>query len=133
MVVGRKTYSEMIGWFESRTPIVVTRNADGITEPVKTAKSIESAIDMAKENQVEELVVSGGGEIYKAALPLVDKMIITRVEMDVLEKGFVQFPDVDWQQCSWIHLSVGLRMRKMSIRCRWRSGKGDKLLEGCLN
>lgn len=97
MVVGRRTYSEMIGWFKDRTPIVVTRNPEyQAGDSIHTAQSVEAAIEIAQANQVDELVVAGGGELYKAALPLVDKLLITHVDAEILD-GSVHFPEIDMQ------------------------------------
>ena len=43
---------------------------------------------------VEELVVIGGAEIYRAAIPRADRLYITEVHASV--EGDALLPDIDW-------------------------------------
>ena len=56
--------------------------------------SVQEAVQLAKKNGVPELVVSGGSEIYRLAMPLVGELILTRVEAEI--EGIVYFPKVDF-------------------------------------
>lgn len=97
MVLGRRTYSEMIGWFTDQTPIVVTKNLNILQHgKMYVVQSVDAAITTAKQFDVDELVISGGSKLYKAALPSVQKMILTRVKTTISDES-VQFPEVDWQ------------------------------------
>jgi dihydrofolate reductase len=104
MLLGRKTYEEMDGWFTTQVPIVLTRREDyevavpggGVTGDV------EGAIRFAEEAGEDELVVSGGASVYAAALPYAEELALTFVDGDV--EGEARFPDWEaageWEEVS---------------------------------
>ncbi|MDF1752525.1 MAG: dihydrofolate reductase [Verrucomicrobiales bacterium] len=96
MLLGRKTYEEMEGWFRDQTPLVMTRQSDYSLPQGYAVSSVEEAIAEAEKHGAEELVVSGGAEIYRAALPFVTRMIITRIHNTL--KGTKTFPEEDWER-----------------------------------
>ena len=53
--------------------------------------SVEAAIAKAKEFDEQEIFIIGGGEIYKQALPRVDKLYLTVVKDS--QEADVYFPD----------------------------------------
>lgn len=100
IIMGRKTFESIGKALPNRTNIVITRNPDFKAEGVIIADSFAEALRLAS-NEVEKLVqgnhknseifVIGGGEIYKQALPLADKLYLTLVKSDA--EGDVFFPD----------------------------------------
>ena len=88
VIMGRKTFDSIGKALPNRTNIVITRNPDFKAEGVIIAKSLEDAIQKSIGGEV---FIIGGGEIYKQALPLADKLYLTLVESDV--EGDVFFPD----------------------------------------
>lgn len=100
MLLGRRTYEEMIGWFTTQTPIVLTRNTGAALEgEPRLVASVESAIELAQELGTPELVVSGGAQVYAASLDHADQLILTQVHTEA--EGAARFPDFqalgDWQ------------------------------------
>ena len=79
LLVGRKTFEEMDGWFqEHHTPYVLTRRIGYQTNShTHVFNEIQDAIDYAKEKTVEEIVVCGGSEIYRLALQYTTTIILT--------------------------------------------------------
>ncbi len=70
----------MGGWFQpDQTPVVVTRNAALEVPGGYAVNSIEAGLALATGQGAQELVVLGGGEIFAAALPFADKLILTTV------------------------------------------------------
>ncbi|NNE93652.1 MAG: diacylglycerol kinase [Verrucomicrobiales bacterium] len=108
MLLGRKTFEEMEGWFTTQIPIVLTGKSDYKVENGHVADSVESGRDIAKEQGAPELVVSGGASVYEAALPLADQLVLTFVEEEI--PGEVQFPDyeaeADWETLSELRLEA---------------------------
>ena len=97
VIMGRKTFESIIASLgkplPGRTNIVVTRGAWN-HEGVITATSIEEAIEKAKEAPGgEEIIIGGGGEIYRQALPLVDKLHLTLIEDN--KEGDSYFPEYE--------------------------------------
>ncbi|OGY25761.1 MAG: diacylglycerol kinase [Candidatus Woykebacteria bacterium RBG_16_43_9] len=96
IIMGRKTFGSIGRPLPNRTNIVVTRDESYKAKGVLVAHSIEEAIEKAKENPSEggdssEIFVIGGGQIYKQALPLADKLYLTLVEGEYEADTF--FPD----------------------------------------
>ncbi|MBR4851745.1 MAG: dihydrofolate reductase [Tidjanibacter sp.] len=91
VVMGRKTYESIGRPLPRRRNIVITRNAELSIEGCEMATSLEAALAMCEGE--EEVFVIGGGEIYRQAMPLADKLYITHVGIEV--EGDTCFPDID--------------------------------------
>lgn len=101
VVMGRKTFEALAGEpLPGRFNFVITRNADWDpkNEKAKVAPDLATALKMAEETDCKETFVIGGGQIYAEAMPLADRIYMTRVHA-VLE-GDTWFPEIDekeWQ------------------------------------
>ena len=87
VIMGRKTFESILAALGKPLPgranIVVTRDAKWQHEGPVAAASIEDAImKAAKAHGSEEIFIGGGGEIYRQALPYVDKLYLTLIEDD---------------------------------------------------
>ena len=99
VVMGRKTFESIGRPLPNRRNIVITRQADYAPEGVEIVRSFTAALHAVPSD--EEVFVIGGGEIFKIALPLADRVYLTRVEADVA--GDVFFPELDpkeWREAS---------------------------------
>jgi dihydrofolate reductase len=90
VVMGRKTYDSMGKPLPGRMNVVITRQQNFHPEGVTIEPSLESALEDLK---VAEVFIIGGGEIFKHAMPLADKMYVT--EIDELFDGDVYFPEIN--------------------------------------
>lgn len=80
LLIGRRTYGEMIGWFRDHHPLVLTRDAR-FTPPVgRAVTSVGEALEIAAQAGAREIFVCGGGGAYAAAMPQADRLIITHVD-----------------------------------------------------
>lgn len=96
LIMGRKTFESLGKPLPGRTMIVISRQKDYLTQGVAIAHSLPDALNMVPENL--ETFIVGGAQIYELALPIADKMILTRIDADF--DGDTIFPDyneVDWQ------------------------------------
>jgi len=93
VVMGRKTFESLGKPLGGRTNIVLTRNSRWKAPGVTTVKSLDDALFLAKEMDVKEVMVIGGGEIYKMAMPKAGRIHLTRVEADL--EGDAYFPEID--------------------------------------
>jgi dihydrofolate reductase len=96
VVMGRKTYDALAGEpLPGRFNFVITRNKDWDphNEKVGVVPTVAASIRLAEETDCKETFVIGGGEIYAAAMPIADKIYMTRVHA-VLE-GDTWFPVID--------------------------------------
>lgn len=93
VIMGRLSYEEIGKPLPNRTTIVIssTQNYDG--ENCMTAKSVAEAIEMAGER---DIYISGGARVYEEALPLVERMYITEVDLEVEDDTY--FPQFDKEQ-----------------------------------
>ena len=90
VVMGRKTWESLGRPLPKRTNIVITRNPDYKPEGALVAQSLEAAIELAKGD--DEIFVIGGGEIYRQAMSIADRLYITHVECSY--EGDTTFPDI---------------------------------------
>jgi dihydrofolate reductase len=99
MVMGRKTWESLPGLLPGRRHIVVTRDSHYHAEGCTLVHSLEQALEVAGE--VPEVMVVGGGTIYKELLPQADRLYLTQVDTEV--DGDARFPKIDFSQ--WRELS----------------------------
>ena len=95
VIMGRKTYDAIVAStgkpLPGRENIVVSRQAGLEIGGVSIASSIEGALAFCIGEPV--VFVIGGAEIYKAALPLADGLVLTEIRKDYA--GDTKFPDYD--------------------------------------
>ncbi len=85
IIMGRKTFESILGYthgkpLAGRTNIVVTRDAEWSYEGVVVASSLEEAIAKGREFDDQEVYIGGGAQIYKQALPYIEKLYITLID-----------------------------------------------------
>jgi len=91
LVMGRKTFDSVGRPLPGRRVIVVTRDAGWTRPEVETALSLEAALALCA--LAPKIMIGGGGEIYRLALPLAQKLYLT--EVDLAPDADVRFPDID--------------------------------------
>lgn len=99
IIMGRKTHESIGRALPGRTNIVITRQADYEAEGAEVADSMDAALAIAGD--AEEAMIIGGAEIYRAALPIADRILITEVAS--APQGDVYFPRFerdDWNETS---------------------------------
>jgi len=78
IIMGRKTFESFPKPLPNRTHVVITRqNKFKVPDGIVVVNSLEDALD-ASRNDPQPFII-GGGEIYKQALPLANKIELTRV------------------------------------------------------
>jgi dihydrofolate reductase len=91
LIMGRKTFDSIGRPLPGRSVIVITRARDWSRPDVVVAHDLDEALVAA--NGASEIMIGGGGEIYRLALPLVDRLYIT--EVDATPEASVHFPAID--------------------------------------
>ncbi len=91
VIMGRKTFESIGKPLPKRDNIIITRNFNYQTPGCHVVDSIKKAIILASSLDDQEIFIIGGGEIYKQALPLADKLYITKVKGDF--KADIFFPE----------------------------------------
>ena len=93
LLMGRKTFESIGRALPGRTTIVVSRREPALPEGVVVASSLESALQSARSAGEDEVFIAGGAEIYALAMPLTDRIYLTRI--DAPFDGDTHFPDLD--------------------------------------
>ncbi|MDF2190162.1 dihydrofolate reductase [Paraflavitalea sp. CAU 1676] len=96
VIMGRKTFESLGKPLAGRTNIVITRQPDWKAEGAIVVSSLEKAIEAAAGTDAKEANVIGGGEIYAQALPIAQRIYLTRVHTSL--EGDTYFPAFDEQQ-----------------------------------
>jgi len=93
VVMGRKTFESIGRPLPQRHNIVLTRQVGfSVPEPAVTVvPTLEAALQAAGD--VPEVMIIGGAEIYKLALPLAQRIVLTRVHAAV--RGDTHFSPLD--------------------------------------
>jgi len=94
VVMGRRTWESLPDQFRplpGRGNVVVTRNSDWSAQGADRAGSIEDALRLL-EGEATVFVI-GGGEIYAAALPSADELLLTEIDAEI--EGDTYFPSWD--------------------------------------
>lgn len=98
LLVGRRTFDSIGRLLPGRKMIILTRDPAFQVENCLTANSFTVAIDLARQAGETELFIGGGADIYALALPLANRIYLTRIEAVVAADTF--FPA--WDRSSWI-------------------------------
>lgn len=93
IVMGRKCYESIGRPLPKRTNVVVTRNPFFIATGCLITHNVAEAVQLAEANGEEEVFIIGGGQIYEIALPHVDRIYLTEVDLEV--EGDIFFPTID--------------------------------------
>lgn len=94
-IMGRKTFESILAQLGKPLPgrvnIIVSRR--NYQHPgALTCKDLEEAIDQARKTGTEEICIIGGAQIYEQALPLANKIHLTRVHQS--PEGDAHFPEL---------------------------------------
>lgn len=91
IIMGRKTFESIGRPLPGRRNIVITRNEAYSASGIETVPSLDAALALV--NEVPEIMVIGGAQIFELALPLADKLYITLINNEF--KGDTYFPRYD--------------------------------------
>jgi dihydrofolate reductase len=97
LVMGRKTWETLPKKpLPERLNIVVTRRPGWRSEGALQASSLDDAL--TKAGEVKEVMVIGGAEIYRAALPLAGRMELTEVHRPFEGDAYFSFDRSLWRE-----------------------------------
>jgi len=104
MLMGRRTWQSLPGVLPKRAHVVISRSLPPVEHPqVTVVRDIQSALVTAARLESQalaqgtidrpELMIVGGGQLYTAMWPWVDRLYRTRI--DLSPEGDTRFPAVD--------------------------------------
>ena len=94
VVMGRRTWESLPDKFRplpGRGNVVISRDPDWSAQGADRASSIEDALALLES--APDVFVIGGGEIYAAALPYADELVLTEIDAEI--EGDTTFPKWD--------------------------------------
>lgn len=93
ILMGQNTYESIGRILPGRTSLILSFDPNYKVPGGFVFKTAEEAIKFAKDAGESELMIIGGGMIYKYFLPMADKIYLTKVLKDY--EGDVSFPEID--------------------------------------
>jgi len=102
IVMGRKTYDSIGKALPGRQNIVITRRSDLIIAGCTVVTSVDAALQCTSES--DEVMIIGGAEIYRSALPHAQRIYLTQVHADI--QGDAEFPQLstnEWREVAREH------------------------------
>jgi len=121
MIMGRNTFESIGKALPGRKNIILTRNLNYSAENVCVVNTAEKAIEACGEQ--EEIMIIGGGEIYKVFLGITNRLYLTNVDIEI--EGDVFFPEINLSRWNLIsredypkttHREIGFSMEILE-RC----------------
>lgn len=91
LIMGRKTFESIGRVLPGRTTVVLTRQGTLPWQGILVRHTLEDAIAALEPNQIPFVV--GGAEIYRMALPLARRVLLTRVHATI--EGDARFESLD--------------------------------------
>ena len=106
IVMGRKTFESIGRPLPNRLNLVVSKtikDIDGAHVFTSTEEALLNANKLCLENDYKEIVIIGGGYLFRETLNIVNKLVLTRVDCNI--DGDVFYPEIDlenWRETSSI-------------------------------
>ena len=94
IVMGRKTFDSIGRLLPGRQTVIITRNPDFKFAGAVVVHSIEDALTACDDQEIAFL--TGGAEIYRLGMPLVNEIYLTRVHTEI--EGDTFLPEIGWDQ-----------------------------------
>lgn len=97
VIMGRKTY-ESIGRLLPKRPNIILSRTGFSVEGAYSVISLEQAVTLAKSfANIDEIMILGGGELFKQAMPLANKLYLTEIQAEIDGDTFFEFDETQWK------------------------------------
>ena len=94
--MGRKTY-ESIGRLLPKRPNIILSRSGFEAEGAYSASNLAQAMELAKTfANVDEIMIIGGGELFKQALSQADTLYLTEIQANIEGDTFFEFDAENW-------------------------------------
>jgi dihydrofolate reductase len=97
IIMGRKTYESIGRPLPGRRNIVISRDENYSAQGVDSVTAVEQALALVDgsngDKAVDEIMVIGGGAIYRHCLAKANRLYITHIDADI--DGDTKFPEYD--------------------------------------
>lgn len=112
VIMGRKTWDSLDPKYRplpNRRNVVLSRQQGFVAEGAEVVSSLEEALVLTEND--EQVFIIGGAEIYQQAMPLAERLLITKVHKNV-GNGDIRFPPIHPQEWNLVSSSEGARGEK---------------------
>ncbi|MFA9487865.1 MULTISPECIES: type 3 dihydrofolate reductase [unclassified Mannheimia] len=123
VIMGRKTY-ESIGRLLPKRPNIILSRSGFTMEGAYAAQSLEQAVELAKNfANTEEIMIIGGGELFKQALPLAERLYLTEIQAEIEGDTFFEFDEQNWAliEAKWSEIDENNPLRCCFMRLERKS------------
>lgn len=99
IIMGRKTYESIGRPLPNRINYVVSTTIDKIEGALvfkSTKDAINDAINYCNKKNEKEIVIIGGGFLFRDTLSMTNKLVLTKVDCDIA--GDVFYPNIDFSE-----------------------------------
>ena len=105
VIMGRRTFMSLPRALDGRVNIVLTRNAAFVAPGAVMAYNLEEAFDVARKEAakagVDEIMVIGGDDVFRAVLPMARRIYLTEVHASPHADTWLgDFDLEDWRELS---------------------------------
>ncbi|TNG93800.1 type 3 dihydrofolate reductase [Pasteurellaceae bacterium USgator11] len=114
VIMGRKTFESIGRPLPNRTNIVLSRQPF-VYDGVQWADSLQTALGLCET--ADEVMIIGGGELFKQSLPLADKLYLTEIQTAL--DGDTFFPTLDLNDWNIVEDELATADDKNAYACRF--------------
>lgn len=101
IIMGRRTFESVGKALPGRLNVVVSRSEGLDFDGAEVVVSLDNAITRAAETGADEIMITGGGQIYSLMMEKADRLYIT--EVDAEPEGDTFFPDISLEDWMIVH------------------------------
>nr|AIA19255.1 Dihydrofolate reductase [uncultured bacterium] len=98
VITGRKNYEGMGRPLPDRLNVVITRQPDYKVPPgVIVVHTLADALGLPQVRDQAEVFIIGGSQIYDEAMPMTDKLYLTKIHADIEGDTFFRYDPDEWE------------------------------------
>jgi dihydrofolate reductase len=99
LIMGRATYDSMGKAYPGCTNVVVSRHLKELPDAI-VVSSLKAALALDEVKNDSEPFIFGGESIFEAAMPLTEKIYLTRIHAQIEGDRFFHYNPAEWHEVS---------------------------------
>nr|AIA19262.1 Dihydrofolate reductase [uncultured bacterium]AIA19306.1 Dihydrofolate reductase [uncultured bacterium] len=101
IIMGRKTHESTGRTLPGRLNVVISSNPNFKPfEGSVLVSSLQAALDLSEVKSAEEVFIIGGQQVFTEAMPLADRLYLTKIHTTVDGDKFFEYDPNDWRLVS---------------------------------
>lgn len=98
VIMGRVTHEDIGRALPGRYNVVITSQRDYQAEGCQVVNSLDEALQLEAVKKADEAFILGGESVFNLAMPLVDKIYLTKIDAEVQGDKFFNFDASQWRE-----------------------------------